>query len=99
MGLWIDLVGCDVCRHDVPAVCTGTLIAPDLILSARHCLDIPESLNGTLSRAVFGTSVFDKDAPSRPVVGVKKGPGDLVLLKLKGRKLVSHCTKARRGSA
>ena len=50
VGLWIELSGCTVCRKDLPATCTGTLVAPDLVLSARHCIDTPASLNGTLDR-------------------------------------------------
>ena len=41
VGLYIDLTGCTVCRKGVPATCTGTLVAPDLVLSARHCTDVP----------------------------------------------------------
>ena len=39
VGLYIDLEGCQVCRKGVPATCTGTLVAPDLVLSAKHCID------------------------------------------------------------
>merc|ERR1719482_1218722 len=67
VALWIDLTGCDVCRHDVPAACSGTLIADDLVLSAQHCVDIPETLNGKLTKVVFGTNIFDKKATSVPV--------------------------------
>lgn len=55
VGLWIDLTNCSVCRKGLPATCSGTLIAPNLVLSARHCLDTPAALNGTLERVVFGT--------------------------------------------
>ena len=95
VALWIDLAGCDVCRHDVPAACTGTLIADDLVLSAQHCIDVPESLNGALTKIVFGTDIFDAKAVSVPVsryVRPKDVPGlslsaealgdDLVLIKL-----------------
>ena len=41
VGLYIDLEGCQVCRKGVPATCTGTLVAPDLVLSAKHCIDVP----------------------------------------------------------
>ena len=33
VGLWIDLTDCSVCRKNLPATCSGTLIAPDLVLS------------------------------------------------------------------
>lgn len=94
VALWIDLDGCDVCRHDVPAACSGTLIGRDLVLSAQHCIDVPETLNGKLSKVVFGNDIFDKNAPTVPVakylrpadVGVNlvKGPlgSDIVLIKL-----------------
>mmetsp|Transcript_35471 Transcript_35471/g.80038 ORF Transcript_35471/g.80038 Transcript_35471/m.80038 type:complete len:366 (+) Transcript_35471:1666-2763(+) len=72
VGLWIDLANCTVCRHDVPAACSGTLISEDLVLSAKHCLDIPEELNGTLSRVVFSNSLFDKAAESSPVAAFRK---------------------------
>ena len=71
VGLWIDLANCTVCRHDVPAACSGTLISEDLVLSAKHCLDIPEELNGTLSRVVFSNSLFDKAAESSPVAAFR----------------------------
>ena len=71
VGLWIDLQGCSVCRHDVPAACSGTLIAPDLVLSARHCLDIPRELNGTLDRVVFSNNLLDPKAPSSKVLDVR----------------------------
>lgn len=41
VGLYIDLEGCSICRKGLPATCTGTLIGPDLVLSARHCSDVP----------------------------------------------------------
>ena len=70
VGLWIDLSGCSVCRKDKPATCSGTLVAPTLVLSARHCLDTPRMLNGTLERVVFGSDMFGAGA-SRDVVAVK----------------------------
>ena len=93
VGLWIDLKDCNVCRHDVPAACSGTLIAPDLVLSAAHCLEIPRELNGTLTKVIFGASLFDKNAASVPVAAVRTpadyswpgfdaSDGDLVLIKL-----------------
>ena len=92
VGLWIDLKNCDVCRHDVPAACSGVLIAPDLILSAKHCVEIPESLNGTLERAIFSNNIFDLNAPSIPIIDFKKASeygvsaaGDLLLIKLARR--------------
>ena len=71
VGLWIDLAGCSVCRHDVPAACSGTLVAPDLVLSARHCLDIPRELNGTLDKVVFSNNLLDPNAPCAKVVDVR----------------------------
>lgn len=90
VGLWIDLADCKVCRHDVPAACSGTLIAPDLVLSAKHCIDIPKELGGSLQKVVFSNNLFDKQAPSIPVAafkttgdyGIKSKAGDLVLIKL-----------------
>jgi len=89
VGLWIDLSGCSVCRKDKPATCSGTLVAPTLVLSARHCLDTPRMLNGTLERVVFGSDMFGAGA-SRDVVAVKStsdygietAGNDLILLKL-----------------
>jgi len=89
VGLWIDLSGCSVCRKDKPATCSGTLVAPTLVLSARHCLDTPRMLNGTLERVVFGSDMFGAGA-SRDVVAVKStsdygietAGNDLLLLKL-----------------
>ena len=81
MALWIDLTDCDVCRHDVPAACSGTLIADDLVLSAQHCVDIPETLNGKLTKVVFGTNIFDKKATSVPVARYLR-PSDVPGLKL-----------------
>ena len=73
VALWIDLTGCDVCRHDVPAACSGTLVADDLVLSAQHCVDIPETLNGKLTKVVFGTNIFDKRRRRCPWRGIS-GP-------------------------
>jgi len=94
VGLWIDLEGCSVCRKGLPATCTGTLVAPDLVLSARHCIDIPVALNGTLDRVVFGADMFKtkEGAMTRKIAGIKttaeygfasdQPGGDLVLIKL-----------------
>lgn len=96
VALWIEMTGCDICRHDVPAACTGTLIADDLVLSAQHCIDVPESLKGSLTKVVFGTDIFDKKSVSVDVdryLRPKDLPGlslssedtlgdDLVLVKL-----------------
>ena len=92
VGLYIDLSGCTVCRKGVPATCTGTLIASDLVLSARHCSDVPASLNGTLSKVVFGADMLRPDAPSREVekfvstadYGIETAGNDLLLIKMKG---------------
>lgn len=59
--------GPQVCRKGLPATCSGTLIAPNLVLSARHCLDTPAALNGTLERVVFAADMFSDSAVSRPV--------------------------------
>ena len=64
VGLYIDLEGCQVCRKGVPATCTGTLVAPDLVLSAKHCIDVPRDLNGTLTRVVFASDMLKAGAPS-----------------------------------
>ena len=91
VGLWIDLSGCSVCRKGLPATCSGTLIAPDLVLSARHCIDVPSQLNGTLDRVVFGANMFDPGVLSSKVLSFKtteeygldaSAGGDLVLIKL-----------------
>ena len=95
VALWIDLAGCDVCRHDVPAACTGTLIADDLVLSAQHCIDIPDELGGKLTKVVFGADMFSRGAVSVPVsrylrpsdvpgLELSKAPlaNDMVLIKL-----------------
>jgi hypothetical protein len=93
VGLYIDLSGCTVCRKGVPATCTGTLIAPDLVLSARHCSDVPASLNGTLEKVVFGSNMLSSKAYSVPIesfvstadYGIDTAGNDLLLLKLKGK--------------
>lgn len=93
VGLWIELSGCTVCRKDLPATCTGTLVAPDLVLSARHCIDTPASLNGTLDRLVFGADMFDAKAPTRRIkrvvttadYGIEAAGNDLVLIQMEGR--------------
>jgi hypothetical protein len=91
VGLWIDLSQCSVCRKGLPATCSGTLIAPDLVLSASHCIEFPQALNGTLDRVVFSSDMFNKDAPVSKIKAIKtaadyglKGEsgGDLVLIKL-----------------
>ena len=92
VGLYIDLTGCTICRKGVPATCTGTLIAPDLVLSAMHCSDVPASLNGTLERVVFGSDMLRDGAPSLPIekivsttdYGIEAAGNDLLLIKLKG---------------
>jgi len=92
VGLFIDLTGCTICRKGVPATCTGTLVAPDLVLSARHCSDVPAALNGTLDRVVFGADMLKKGAESRSIerfvstadYGIETAGNDLILLKLKG---------------
>lgn len=92
VGLYIDLAGCKICRKGVPATCTGTLVAPDLVLSARHCSDVPASLNGTLDRVVFGSDMLSSKAVSRDVdrfvstadYGIDSEAGDLLLIKMKG---------------
>lgn len=92
VGLYIDLSGCKVCRKGVPATCTGTLIAPDLVLSARHCSDVPASLNGTLEKVVFGSDMLQTGAPSRQIerivspadYGINVEGNDLLLIKMRG---------------
>ena len=92
VGLYIDLTGCQICRKGVPATCTGTLVAPDLVLSARHCSDVPASLNGTLEKVVFGSDMFKPGAQSRAIerfvstsdYGIDTAGNDLILIKLKG---------------
>jgi hypothetical protein len=92
VGLYIDLEGCSVCRKGVPATCTGTLIAPDLVLSARHCSDVPRELNGTLTRVVFGSDMLQANAPSRDVdryvstadYNIETAGNDLLLIKIRG---------------
>ena len=90
VGLYIDVSGCSVCRKDIPATCSGTLVGPDLVLSARHCIDVPRELNGTLTKVVFGADIRDARAPSRAVekivttadYGINSDGSDLVLIKL-----------------
>jgi len=92
VGLYIDLTGCTICRKGLPATCTGTLIAPDLVLSARHCSDVPRELNGTLQKVVFGSDMLKSGAPSRDVeryvstadYGIDTAGNDLLLIKIKG---------------
>jgi len=92
VGLYIDLSGCTICRKGVPATCTGTLIAPDLVLSAQHCNDVPRELNGTLERVVFGADMLKSGAPSREIekyvstsdYGIETAGNDLLLIKMKG---------------
>jgi hypothetical protein len=82
-----------VCRKGLPATCSGTLIAPNLVLSARHCLDTPAALNGTLDRVVFASDMLSKSAVSRSVEKVvstrdygisAEGGGDLILIRFAG---------------
>jgi len=63
------------------------------VLSARHCLDTPAALNGTLERVVFGSDMFSKTAISRSVERVvttkdygiaTEGGGDLILIRFAG---------------
>lgn len=92
VGLYIDLSGCSVCRKDVPATCSGTLVAPDLVLSAKHCVDISAELNGRLTKVVFAPNMLDRNAPFQEVervvstadYGVTSQGGDLILIKLRG---------------
>lgn len=92
VGLYIDLTGCSLCRKGVPATCTGTLVGPDLVLSARHCSDVPASLNGTLDRVVFGSDMLKPGAQSRKIekivstadYGIDAAGNDLLLIKLDG---------------
>ena len=80
-----------MCRKGVPATCTGTLVAPDLVLSAKHCIDVPRDLNGTLTRVVFASDMLKAGAPSVDVeryvttsdYGIETAGNDLVLIKLK----------------
>ena len=73
----------------LPATCTGTLIAPDLVLSAQHCIEVPASLNGTLDRVVFGADMLKPGAPSSKIekivstadYGIDAAGNDLVLIK------------------
>ena len=93
VGLYINLDGCQICRKGVPATCTGTLIAPDLVLSARHCSDVPASLNGTLEKVVFGSDMLSPKAASVPIekfvstadYGIDTAGNDLLMIKLKGK--------------
>ena len=98
VGLYIDLTGCKVCRKGVPATCTGTLIAPNLVLSAKHCADVPASLNGTLTKLVFASEMLEENAPYREVekmvstsdYGIDTAGNDLLLIKMK------VCVKCKR---
>jgi len=89
VGLWIDLSGCSVCRKGLPATCSGTLISPTLVLSARHCLDTPRALNGTLDRVVFGSDMFAANMARKVAAvattadyGIETAGNDLILIKL-----------------
>lgn len=92
VGLYIDLTGCTICRKGVPATCTGTLIAPNLVLSARHCSDVPRELNGTLEKVVFAADMLAPGAESRYIekivstadYGIETAGNDLLLIKIKG---------------
>lgn len=93
VGLYIDLTGCKVCRKGVPATCTGTLVAPNLVLSARHCADVPASLNGSLTKLVFAAEMLEPGAPYREIekivstadYGIETAGNDLLLIKMKGQ--------------
>ena len=62
VGLWIELSGCTVCRKDLPATCTGTLVAPDLVLSGYSCWCVA-GLMGGAPRAPY--SAISIERPNR----------------------------------
>lgn len=64
VGLYIDLTGCKICRKGVPATCTGTLIAPDLVLSARHCSDVGRH---TFKQTITTSTSHHESVTSRPL--------------------------------
>jgi secreted trypsin-like serine protease len=51
---------------DVSAICSGVLVAPDLVLTAEHCLAAANSYTGQLS-VVFGESI---EAPTAEAIVV-----------------------------
>jgi len=67
-------------------------VAPDLVLSAKHCVDISAELNGRLTKVVFAPNMLDRNAPFQEVervvstadYGVTSQGGDLILIKLRG---------------
>ncbi|WP_394821895.1 S1 family peptidase [Pendulispora albinea] len=60
------------CAAPAQAVCTGTLIAPRIVLTAAHCL---KSLPSGRAEAVVGRSIDAADARHIPIVETLRHPG------------------------
>ncbi len=56
-GLWSSVVGVVSRKGDLVARCSGALLAPDLVLTARHCVAFDDGKPVTCGQSPLGASV------------------------------------------